>query len=612
MRFARGFRRTTTLLIPKGASPKIQHGSAVQTLGTLIKVVIVAILVSLTLTVLMLLHAGRIQDETAAEASLRQLDGLLLMKSRHLANHVRDYAAWNDAIERVIQARDAAWWDENPGQYAISTFDLSLTLAADGSDRIYFISTPEGTRSAPSELTLGPSATALLDVERHSSASSVMQPASTGLIEMGGNLYLAAASRFLDEDNFAPSAQAPGAVLLFALALDERVLPALGDIMGIDALARDAPPESGEIRMPLTLADGTSAGSLTWTPPSPGRSMIASVLPIALLAFASVAGLTLVFAFRARSLARRLSADETERRELSQRYESILETAGDGIFGIDRDGRILFVNPAAATMLGCTRADIQGQDARRLLLAPPIAGAADPIDEPPLLHAFRSARAEVVDTDRFRRADGSSFPVEYAVTPMLLGGTPTGAVVVFRDITKRRQTEEEMLYRANFDAVTDLPNRNLLLERLNQELKRARREATGVGVLFIDLDDFKRVNDSLGHDAGDLLLRQVAERLQQSVRETDTVARFAGDEFVVVTAHIADRAFLQTVAEKLLHVLREPYAIGEESVRIGGSIGIALFPDHGEDPQALLNRADLAMYQAKAAGRATYRFAVQD
>ncbi|HSO81990.1 GGDEF domain-containing protein [Thiocapsa sp.] len=145
-----------------------------------------------------------------------------------------------------------------------------------------------------------------------------------------------------------------------------------------------------------------------------------------------------------------------------------------------------------------------------------------------------------------------------------------------------------------------------------EELKRARREATCVWILFIDLDNFKQVNDSLGHDAGDLLLRQVAERLQDSVRDTDTAARFAGDELVVVAAYIPDRTLLQTGAEKLLQVLREPFAIGDQSVRIGGSIGIAIFPDHRDDPQALLSRADLAMYQAKAAGRGTYRFAATD
>ncbi len=263
-------------------------------------------------------------------------------------------------------------------------------------------------------------------------------------------------------------------------------------------------------------------------------------------------------------------------------------------------------------MLGYPRAEIQGLDANRLILCGPTRASAEATDAARLLRALTSGRAEVADTARFRRADGRCFPVEYVATSMMPEDITTGAVVVFRDITKRRETEEEILYRANFDAVTGLPNRSYLVERLGQELKLARREAKRVGILFIDLDDFKQVNDSLGHDAGDLLLRQVAERLLESVRETDTVARFAGDELVVIVAHIADRAFLQTVAEKLLQVLREPFAIGNDSVRIGGSIGIAIFPDHGDDPQTLLNRADLAMYQAKAAGRGTYRFASTD
>ncbi len=312
------------MLDPKGTSAKTPRGSAVRTLGTLIKVVIVTILVSLTLTVLMLLHAGRIQDETAAEASLRQLDGLLLMTGRHLADHVKDYAAWDEAIEHVIRAHDVDWWDNNPGQFTIATFDLSLTLAADGGDQVYFISTPDWTRSAPADLNLGSSTKALLDSERLSTSSSAQQSATTGMIELDGTVYLAAASRFLHEEHFTPPVEAPGAVMLFAVALDDRILPELRDIMGVLRLTRGGALEPGTARMPLVLADGTSAGMLTWTPPAPGRSMIGSVLPIAILAFSSVAVLTLIFAFRARGLARRLSADERERRELARRYESIL------------------------------------------------------------------------------------------------------------------------------------------------------------------------------------------------------------------------------------------------------------------------------------------------
>jgi diguanylate cyclase (GGDEF)-like protein len=197
--------------------------------------------------------------------------------------------------------------------------------------------------------------------------------------------------------------------------------------------------------------------------------------------------------------------------------------------------------------------------------------------------------------------------VEYSASPVIEDDRVTGAVVVFRDVTKRRESEEEMFYRANYDAVTAVPNRSLLLERLGQELKLARREDKRVGVLFIDLDDFKAVNDSLGHHAGDLLLRQVAERLQRCVRETDTVARLGGDEFVVLLTHVADSACSERIADALIRSLAQGVELAGRTIQVGASIGIAHFPEQGDTPVALIDRADAAMYQAKSAGRGVHR-----
>jgi diguanylate cyclase (GGDEF)-like protein len=217
---------------------------------------------------------------------------------------------------------------------------------------------------------------------------------------------------------------------------------------------------------------------------------------------------------------------------------------------------------------------------------------------------------ELRDNAVCRRPDGSSFPVEYSASPVMDQGRVTGAVVVFRDITKRRESEEELFYRANYDTVTGLPNRSLLIERLGQELKLARREDKRVGVLFIDLDGFKVVNDSFGHQAGDRLLRAVAERLQRSVRETDTVARLGGDEFVVLLAHLDDRACSERVADQLIASLAEDFVVADQAVRVGASIGIAVFPEQGDCPAVLIDRADAAKYRAKADGRGVHRMAV--
>ena len=225
---------------------------------------------------------------------------------------------------------------------------------------------------------------------------------------------------------------------------------------------------------------------IAWAPPKPGHAVIPSVLPLAGVALLFVTALAFVFAARARALARQLYTDELFRRELALRNESILDAAGEGIFGIDHNGLVLFANPAALGVLGYRRA-VRGR---------------------PLRETITESRALCSEADHLRRRDGSCFPVEYVVTPVNESQAITGAVVVIRDVTKRRETEEEIIYRANYDSLTKLPNRTLLMERLSQELKLARREEKLVGLLFIDLDRFKDVNDSLGHRAGDLLLRQ--------------------------------------------------------------------------------------------------------
>jgi diguanylate cyclase (GGDEF)-like protein/PAS domain S-box-containing protein len=571
-------------------------------------VVVATNVIGFLLILSILIHAGRVQDEVAAEASQRQVEGLVWMTGRRLAAHVHDYAVWDDAVEGILVSPDRSWWDDNPGQYLLSAFDLALTLAFEG-ERILFVSTMGETREAPiDDLSITSSLQALLETERR--AGSGEDAATVGLFELEGDIYLGAVCRIRPENEASAPMVTSSGLLLFAMSVEGQLLGELEEIMDGVRLVSDAAVPSGSSRLPVALADGQAAGVIAWTPPAPGRSIIVRVLPLAVLAFLSIAGLTLVFALRARDLARRLASDARARRALLARYESILETAGDGIFGVDTTGRVLFVNPAAAAMLGYPRKALIDRDARTFLVCG-ISGAEEGEDheDTPLQRALATGRLELRDSADCRRADGTRFPVEYSASPIMDQERVTGAVVVFRDITKRRESEEELFYRANFDIVTGLPNRSLLLERLGQELKLARREDKRVGVLFIDLDDFKAVNDSLGHQAGDLLLRGVAERLQRRVRETDTVARLGGDEFVVLLAHVADRACTERVADQLIRSLAEGFMVADQSVRVGASIGIALFPEHGDSPAALIDRADAAMYRAKSGGRSVHRMA---
>jgi diguanylate cyclase (GGDEF)-like protein/PAS domain S-box-containing protein len=189
---------------------------------------------------------------------------------------------------------------------------------------------------------------------------------------------------------------------------------------------------------------------------------------------------------------------------------------------------------------------------------------------------------------------------QLSVQPMR---SPEGGVVIgHRDVTVRRRIEEALEHQALHDVVTDLPNRSLLRDRLRQAILGARRRNTQVGLLFIDLDRFKDLNDTFGHPAGDVVLREVGERFANAVRASDTVARLGGDEFAVLVPLAADTAEVVMVARRVLASLQEPFLVEGESAFIEASIGIVLCPEHGEDVQTLMRRADVAMYSAKRAG----------
>ena len=176
------------------------------------------------------------------------------------------------------------------------------------------------------------------------------------------------------------------------------------------------------------------------------------------------------------------------------------------------------------------------------------------------------------------------------------------------DVTLRKLYEEKLRYQANFDQITDLPNRVLALDRLKGVLSGARRHGHKVGLLFMDIDHFKKINDTHGHATGDRFLAQAAERIVACVREEDTVARLSGDEFAVVLSDIRNARDTEPVAHKILNAFSRPFILDGQEAFVGASIGIALGPDDGDDPELLLRNADAAMYEAKEQGRHTFRY----
>ncbi|WP_114969816.1 PAS domain S-box protein [Rhodoferax ferrireducens] len=307
---------------------------------------------------------------------------------------------------------------------------------------------------------------------------------------------------------------------------------------------------------------------------------------------------------------------------LAQRNKLLLNSVGEGIFDVDAAGRTTFTNPAALAMLGLTEADILGQYPHALFHHHHEDGSPYPHRQCPIHAVLRDGQHRRLEAEWFWRQDGTGFAVSMTVTPIVEDGQRVGAVVVFQDITERKRAQAEIHRLAFHDALTQLPNRRLLNDRLVQSMAACTRSAQHGALLFLDLDNFKPLNDAHGHDVGDMLLQDVARRLTQCVRQVDTVARFGGDEFVVVLGELdagLDAARLQAtlVAAKIRHALEQPYDLtvahddGPDTHvqhRCTSSIGISMFPEQANTADDILKRADTAMYQAKACGRNAVRF----
>lgn len=280
-----------------------------------------------------------------------------------------------------------------------------------------------------------------------------------------------------------------------------------------------------------------------------------------------------------------------------------LATAANAVFITDRTGRIQWVNDAFCRLSGYSADELLGNTPR--LLKSGVHEAAY-YDE---LWATITAGKPWMSQTTERRKDGSLYTVRQIITPVRdAQGRVSHFIAMHEDISETLAAQARIERMAHFDAVTGLPNRSLFFDRLTQALALNRRSGEKVALLFLDLDRFKPVNDTYGHAVGDALLKAVGERLSAAVRESDTVARIAGDEFTVILPGLANREDAARVAEKIIRALGEPFQIEDHTLSIGVSIGIAVFPDDATDPDALMRSADNAMYAAKAASRNTYRF----
>ncbi len=288
-----------------------------------------------------------------------------------------------------------------------------------------------------------------------------------------------------------------------------------------------------------------------------------------------------------------------------------LDSIGEAVLRADVQGKVTYLNRKAEEMTGWRREEARGRpmaDVFRLIES--VGAPAVGVDSGIAAQEDQAAKESADGTHRILvRRDGFECGIERKVTPIQdQDGTVTGVVVAFHDVSAARAKSLEMSHLAQHDPLTDLPNRVLFNDRLTQAIALADRQGKQLAVLFVDLDHFKKINDSLGHDVGDKLLQSVAGRLIACVRRSDTVSRLGGDEFVILLAqveHAEDAAFS---ARKILRALAAPHLIDNKSLDINVSIGVSTYPSDGQDAEGLMNRADNAMYEAKEHGRNNFQF----
>lgn len=306
---------------------------------------------------------------------------------------------------------------------------------------------------------------------------------------------------------------------------------------------------------------------------------------------------------------RQLQALLKEVRTLRDNHEALLRSVGEGIIGVDLDGLVTFANPVAARMAGLTPGEAVGRRFLDLVhlpgLSPHEAWASSELVRSCL---SKSTPLRGIDAGVISR-EGSVLPVEGTASVLHdAAGRADGISFIFQDVSERRAWQERLVRLAEYDSLTGLANRHLCLTLLGQALARAARNHHPVGLLFLDLDRFKQVNDTLGHAAGDQLLRDVASRLRHATREGDTVCRLGGDEFVIVVEGLHAARNAAVVADKIIHAIAEPFLIEDHAVHIGTSIGIVTYPETPGDAHTLLRHADIAMYRAKSLGRGNFQF----
>jgi diguanylate cyclase (GGDEF)-like protein/PAS domain S-box-containing protein len=540
------------------------------------------------------------QDRLARQHERQLIEHAIALVRRQVTITVKDYTHWDEAVRHLALDLDPDWADSNVGLYIYDNFGFEYSFLIDHGDRTVYGQIDGNRVAADAFVELSRGLARLVEQTRAVPLRPDEAPRpAAGLLAAGDEIAVVAVSPLTPQPGSElrlPPGRQP--VLVYAKRLGAEFLSGIEtdfDLRRVRIERRhDVDPDRS---VPLLSPTGERLAVVSWQPQQPGRELRGRLI-------AALIGALIVFLGFAALALRNVRRAAAAIREGETRFRDIAEATSDWIWETDERLRVEFVSERFAEITGLGPHAVLGRTLAELL------HPAEDLDlwerhlaDLAARRAFRGVLCRLDDApnhDRTLRVAGKPiFDSEGGFRGYR--GTAT-------DITAELEAQSEAWRMARHDPVTGLPNRLLMHERLTQAAAECRRTTAMAAVLCLDLDHFKEVNDSLGHAAGDLLIRGCGERLLGCLREIDTVARLGGDEFAIVQVGVERVADVQRLADRLLACLDQPFALDGHEVMVSASIGVAMIPMDGDDPRSLLQNADIALYRAKTEGRNRFRF----
>lgn len=546
------------------------------------------------------------QNRLEVESSTALAETALAVKKREIARNLEDYAVWEDVFKNLHQNLDFAWASTNgnvgANLYEGLGYDMAFVVRPNG-QTVY--SVLEGVPQSADAYSIIPAGLASLV-----KAGSTGEPA-VGFLRSDQEVLLVAAAAILpptiDASTIAPGERSS---LIFAKALDKSFVQRISSDYLLDQLTVvETEDQAGGALLPLLDPSGEVLSYITWTPATPGYELLKWLLP----PLASAMVFLGMFAYQVIRKVRRTTEDLEESartveiyaqtlEESEARFRDVAEASSDWIWECDGEIRLVYLSTRFSEVTGIAAANVLGKKLEQFFMKDNDTEGWERLHESAQDHvAFRDVRCSYHDAEgRIRICRLASRPIVNSEGEFCgFRGTAT-------DITEEVEAHARANHLALHDVLTELPNRLLFRERLIYAMSDNRRKHADLAVLCLDLDHFKEVNDTLGHGAGDILLRQFAARLQSCVRPGDTVARLGGDEFAIIQSSSHQPADAAALGRRIIDIVKQPFHVEGHDLHVGVSIGVA-FPDHADDPDKLLKNADIALYRAKQAGRGAVR-----